>query len=321
MNPKISIVINIYNLNFEYVKRSVDSVKNQNFDNYECIIIDDGSCKELTYNDFYNEICKDRRFRYFYHKNKGISLSRNKGIKESKGEYIFFLDGDDFFVDNSVILYMDKLIKMNSESDIFHFNFEKIKNNNKKNKNFKNNENFICIDNNETSMKLSNFTQIQSMKCMYKISFILSNNLFFYNNRKRNEDVYFHLITKTLANKITFSNRIIYYYDTSREDSISNIEDKKQVYKEFIYYCIKAFKFLKPKKKSMFFLYIIYYQYQFLGNNFEEKFKVIFFMNNYFIENKIGISIKDILINKLLWNNKFGSKLKNIWEIKKKIGK
>lgn len=90
----ISIIIPVYNAE-KTLRSCLDSVKKQNYSKYEVIIIDDGS------NDKSAEICKDycnkdSRFRLYKQKNGGPSKARNKGLDEAEGDYIAFLDSDDY---------------------------------------------------------------------------------------------------------------------------------------------------------------------------------------------------------------------------------
>ena len=93
MNEKFSIIIPVYN-GEKIIKRSIESVLNLDYQNWELIIINDGS-KDDT-----KEICEkflyDPRIKLINKKNEGVSIARNTGIKESRGEYIIFLDADDF---------------------------------------------------------------------------------------------------------------------------------------------------------------------------------------------------------------------------------
>lgn len=92
-NIKISVVIPAYNAE-NYIKKTLNSVLNQTYNNYEIIVIDDGS-KDST-KKIVNEIT-DSRIKYFYQENQGVSTARNEGVKKSNGEYIAFLDSDDFW--------------------------------------------------------------------------------------------------------------------------------------------------------------------------------------------------------------------------------
>lgn len=94
--PLISVIMITQN-NEKYLKDSINSVLNQTYNNFELIIYNDSS------NDNSKEIIKsfnDTRIRYLYHKHTNIGDIRNKAIKESKGEYIFIIDGDDIASDN-----------------------------------------------------------------------------------------------------------------------------------------------------------------------------------------------------------------------------
>lgn len=90
----ISIIVPIYNVE-KYLRQCLDSVLNQTYQNFECLLINDGSpdnsagiCKEY--------VDKDARFHYFEKENGGLASARNLGIKYSKGKYITFIDSDDW---------------------------------------------------------------------------------------------------------------------------------------------------------------------------------------------------------------------------------
>lgn len=87
-----SVVIPLYNKAHTIV-RTIKSVLNQNFTNYEIIIVNDGSTDnsiEVIKNSF-----SDQRIKVFNQHNQGVSVARNRGVMEAKNEYIAFLDGDD----------------------------------------------------------------------------------------------------------------------------------------------------------------------------------------------------------------------------------
>lgn len=90
---QVSIIIPCYNME-PYLAETLDSVASQTYNNWECIIIDDGSTDntELIVNNYCNN---DNRFRYIKQENKGVSAARNNGIKQANGEFILPLDGDD----------------------------------------------------------------------------------------------------------------------------------------------------------------------------------------------------------------------------------
>ncbi len=93
MKPVISVIIPVYNRE-KYIGRCVDSVLSQSFDDFEVLLIDDGS------SDLSPQICdeyakKDARVKVIHKANGGVSSARNEGLKVAQGEYITFVDSDD----------------------------------------------------------------------------------------------------------------------------------------------------------------------------------------------------------------------------------
>jgi len=121
MSPKFSVIIPTYN-QANFLKKAIESVINQTFNNWELIIIDNYS------NDDTIEVVKQfhcEKIVFFQLKNEGIiAKSRNKGINESKGEYIAFLDSDDYWYPHKLetinsILDTGKLFVCHSEKWIY----------------------------------------------------------------------------------------------------------------------------------------------------------------------------------------------------------
>lgn len=93
MNPKVSVVIPTYN-RADKVRKSVESVLAQSFTDLEVIVVDDGSSDQTgqTLLDAFGD-----RIRYYFQPNQGVSVARNRGIEEARGEWIAFLDSDDLW--------------------------------------------------------------------------------------------------------------------------------------------------------------------------------------------------------------------------------
>lgn len=109
----ISVVIPIYNVS-PYLRLCLESVENQTYPYFEVLLINDGS------RDDSKDICqefinKDKRFRYFEQENLGISAARNTGIVNSNGEFITFIDGDDFVDPNYLEELYHAALKNDSE--------------------------------------------------------------------------------------------------------------------------------------------------------------------------------------------------------------
>lgn len=89
---KISVIMPIYNPPKDFFKEAIESILNQSYENFELIIINDGS------DEYVEEIIKtykDSRIKYYYQENRGVSAARNKGLKLAQGEYIAMADSDD----------------------------------------------------------------------------------------------------------------------------------------------------------------------------------------------------------------------------------
>lgn len=113
----ISIIVPIYNVE-KYLNKCLDSLINQTYKNIEIILVDDGStdrCPEIC--DQY--IRKDNRIKVIHKKNGGLSSARNRGIKEAKGQYLLFIDSDDYIDINTCYELVKSLKK--EEVDIIQF--------------------------------------------------------------------------------------------------------------------------------------------------------------------------------------------------------
>ena len=117
MNPLLSVIIPLYNKQ-DYILHTLNSVLSQEFNDYEIVIVDDGS----TDNSF--QIVKsisDKRIRIFRKDNGGPSSARNFGVKMAKGEWVLFLDADDTLVENMLNMVAD-VIHKKCFADVFSYN-------------------------------------------------------------------------------------------------------------------------------------------------------------------------------------------------------
>lgn len=93
-NPKVSIIVPIYNVE-KYLDRCMESLLNQTLNDIEIIMVDDGSpdnCPRMC-DEYAN---KDNRIKVIHKKNAGLGLARNSGLEVAKGEYVAFVDSDDY---------------------------------------------------------------------------------------------------------------------------------------------------------------------------------------------------------------------------------
>lgn len=95
MGKKISVVLPVYN-GESYIQRSIRSVTGQSYANWELVIVDDGSSDDTV--SIAAELARqDARVKLICQKNQGVSIARNRGIEETTGDLIMFLDADDWF--------------------------------------------------------------------------------------------------------------------------------------------------------------------------------------------------------------------------------
>ncbi len=125
----ISVIIPLYNKE-DYISTSIKSIFKQSYNDYEIIVVNDGSTdKSVDIAKAFN----DERIRIFNKKNAGVAAARNKGIEEAKGEFITFLDADDEWNEDYLATQMD-LVEKFPQCDVFATNYEFCDANGKKTK-------------------------------------------------------------------------------------------------------------------------------------------------------------------------------------------
>ena len=115
--PVVTVIVPCYNYG-HFIKSTLNSVAAQTYSDWECIIIDDGSTDE-TQAIVSAYVNRDKRFRYVYQTNKGLSAARNTGIKNAAGQYLQFLDADDLLESHKLELQVE-YFKDHPETDIVY---------------------------------------------------------------------------------------------------------------------------------------------------------------------------------------------------------
>ena len=96
--PKISVIIPVYNVE-KYLRECLDSLLNQTFKDIEIICVNDGST-DGSLNILNEYASKDSRFIIINQNNQGLSAARNNGLNVAKGDYVAFLDSDDYILNS-----------------------------------------------------------------------------------------------------------------------------------------------------------------------------------------------------------------------------
>lgn len=120
--PKFSIIIPAYNAE-KTVRKSIQSIQSQTYSDFEIIIVNDGST-DSTLNIIMELSASDQRIRYLDTLNGGPGEARNKGLKQATGDYIVFIDVDDFIKEDFLSVYVDTLSEANLDLVISSFKTE-----------------------------------------------------------------------------------------------------------------------------------------------------------------------------------------------------
>ena len=217
-NPKISVIIPIYNVE-EYIEDTLNSLLNQTIiKDMEILMIDDGSFDGSRY--IIEKYSLDYENFYAYHKeNEGPGIARNLGIDLAKGEYIHFLDSDDYVLPNTYERAYE--IAKNNNSDFLSLFGVRMRRYNITDSYIYNNA-FKNIIGTIDSAKLEDMPELIwdtfVTNKLYKKEFLEKNNLKFIKEKKYYEDVIFALGAYGLAEKISLTKDIFYYW-RKRENS------------------------------------------------------------------------------------------------------
>ena len=206
---KISIIVPVYNVE-KYLSKCLDSLVNQNYKNYEIIIVNDGSTdnSEIIIEDYAKKYPK--LIKHYTKKNGGLSSARNYAIKESKGEYLLFVDSDDSIEDNTLNI-LDNNIDNNT--DILVFNMNVIRNK-------------IKIPVHQFNVKVTNLIKryiVGNPSACNKLikKELLTNNKLYFKEGIYYEDLNLLPTLVNYTNKIKFINNPLYNYYV-RHNSITN---------------------------------------------------------------------------------------------------
>lgn len=238
MDILVSVIVPVYNSE-SYLMRCINSLYEQTYKNIEIILINDGStdasgaiCDQLH--------CKDNRIKVIHKKNEGLGLARNDGLKIASGDYVIFVDSDDFIEDNDAI---EKLVAIvcKSPSDILCTRF--IYDDKKEESIFKEgvyeqgeNINNILINMLGYLRKDKNHFNVSACTKMYDSNFLKEQKLKFYSERKLIwEDMAFNFDAISKAKRIYIMDYAYYHY-CYNSDSTTHKYDSGKFEKIMIMY-------------------------------------------------------------------------------------
>ena len=212
--PLISIVVPVYNVEETMLTKCFDSILNQSYINIELIVVDDGSKQEVA--DFLDQYQSTHStIKVIHNANGGASIARNTGIEESKGEYITFVDSDDWLE----VDYIETLVaKFELQTDIvmctriFEYKTSSVENH------FFDSDIIFTLANRKDLIKKSLTSGVAGTWCkIYRKSFIDRNKLRYNPNLRRTQDIIFNIYAFQKANDIRYFNYCLYHYRMQNE--------------------------------------------------------------------------------------------------------
>lgn len=203
----ISIIIPVYNAE-SVILKNIEYLKKQNYHYLEIIIINDGSTDKTDY-IIKKAIDGDERFIYLYKKNGGVSSARNYGICKATGDYIIFVDADDYLEETAITVMLDCMKKNNC--DISCFGFKYVKSFNRIDIRRLIDNNFQIKSYDDLTNLLENIPNAPWGKVFLR-NVIINNNIFFDESVPYAEDTIFFIKYLSYIDKITISSEVVYNY-------------------------------------------------------------------------------------------------------------
>lgn len=230
--PKVSVIIPIYNVE-KYLRQCLDSVIAQDFTDWEMILVDDGSTDGSGI--IADEYAADERIYLIHQKNLGSGAARNTGLREAHGEYVYFLDSDDYIDKELLKTCIESLEKTSNDMAVFNFRTE--------------DEDGVYIETSKIQPKniiireqkqlidyyIKDFLSYDMAYCLwnkfYKRSIIDDNKIRFEENENLAEDLCFNMEYAMYIKKVVCISDVLYTYrirtgsvmDSSKDVDIVNL--------------------------------------------------------------------------------------------------
>lgn len=236
---KFSIIVPVYNVE-KYLEKCIDSILNQTYKNYEIIIINDGSTDKST--EILNNYKNNKQIKIINQKNYGLSAARNEGLNHINGDYVLFVDSDDYIEEN----LLENLNKKISNEDLIRFQVKTL------NEDYKiieeyNELEFTNLSGTDAFKKIVNYNFIE-LACLYAYKKELIKNYKFKENTYHED---FGLIPLLIikSKRVSSINYIGYNY-LQRTNSIMNNDNYEKTLKK-AFDTLEHYKYLKKETKDI----------------------------------------------------------------------
>lgn len=231
-SPLVTFIIPAYNSSF-YIKRCLDSILSQEYNNIEIVAIDDGSTDDTL--EKLNEIAlMDKRIRVFHKPNEGQGVARNFGLLQARGKFISFVDSDDYISEH----FLARLIQhLNCDNNFDFINFRIDFITNLRVVKYvlpEYSREYLTGDDIFKRAMLDDLIYSSPCNKIYNADFLKKNEIFFPHQRK-NEDILFSRVLSFFSTKCLFINDVLYHAEirtdsTSRKMSCSSIKETISIY-------------------------------------------------------------------------------------------
>lgn len=219
--PLVSVVVPVYNMGRQ-LKESIKYILNQTYKNIEILLVDDGS-KDNTYVICQELAASDERIKCFHQENMGSGPTRNKGIENASGKYIYFPDADDKMSENLVECVVDSMEKSGCDMAVFGFKFS-FDNGTEKIIEKLDNEVYTGEQVRSEYHKFYDYNEVGGMQGapwnkMFRLDCIKKNNIK-YPSMRRHQDEVFIMRYVDIMESVVFVDKILYTHSTNNRQLI-----------------------------------------------------------------------------------------------------
>lgn len=258
--PLVTVVVPVYKVE-EFLDQCVESIVRQTYKNLEIILVDDGSPDECP-NMCDKWALKDSRINVIHQVNRGLSAARNSGIDQSHGEYILFVDSDDWVEPNLVEHCMDLLFHEQAEVVVYQYRLVS-----QNGRNYSNSRDYELFPKENVLSAADALEAIISMKLPnYAWSYIAKSDLLkgkiTFPEGKVMEDIATTYLIWGSANRVALLHEQLYNYRTRVGSILSNknlifVHDCMEHLELFVQYFRERYEYLYPAAVNMYIQYLI----------------------------------------------------------------
>lgn len=312
-NPIITFIVPVYKVPDNILSFCIKSVINQTVKDWELILVDDESPDNAgMVCDFFVEL--DSRISVIHQKNQGVSVARNEGIKQAKGEWICFVDSDDWLEENYISEFME-MHKEVPDADILisacyvNYDRKQVKNpffTDSKLIGYKEGKDRFILEylcGNIHGDNLSPTDVGSPWAKIYRTDFLKKEKLLFNRELRRMQDNVFNLYAFELANKIYYSEKYLYHYRKSEFSGFARYIPKIVDYYELFFFELSLF--ISRYNKGEFFKDALYVKiiksfYAYCKMNFTHK------------DNSFSLKERILAFNKLITKDIYQNAIKRV---------